>query len=168
VEHVSHGVHVHVEEVGGYVHQVHSSAVLSGCTHGKLGAHGAARKAPSDNERIRRGLEIGHNPDIHPVRDTGGFIESSCAQFQQQGGMLMLDTIKVFIREEEGHYRAECLEVDMTATGFSLDETVESIREKVCGFLHGRDMCSLGLAPDPKFFITFEDVPIFTTRAVQG
>jgi len=69
-------------------------------------------------------------------------------------------SIKAFIRKEGPRYFAECLEVEASAEGYTLDETVESLRSEVCRMLEGADMCALGLCEEPTLFFTFEDVPL--------
>jgi len=69
-------------------------------------------------------------------------------------------SIRAFIKRIEGYYEAECLEVEASARGRSLDETVENLRAAVWRCLEGADMCSLGLDPDSTLFITLEDVPV--------
>lgn len=72
----------------------------------------------------------------------------------------MRQCIKAFIRFDEDGYFAECLEVEATAQAPSLDETLAMLRTEVCKCLDGKDLTTLGLEPEPKLFITIEDVAI--------
>lgn len=74
-------------------------------------------------------------------------------------------SIKAFIRRIEGYYEAECVELDASARGRSLDETVENLRAAVGRCLDGADMNALGLDPDSTLFITLEDVPLMPANA---
>ena len=69
-------------------------------------------------------------------------------------------SIKAFIRKDGPGYFAECLEVEATAKGITLDETVESLRSEICLSLCGKDLSLLGLVDEPTIFMTIEDVPL--------
>ncbi|HLB25322.1 MAG TPA: type II toxin-antitoxin system HicB family antitoxin [Nitrospirota bacterium] len=69
-------------------------------------------------------------------------------------------TIKAFIRRDGQGYIAECLEVEASVKGITLDETVDNLRHELCRCLHGAEMSDFGLVEEPTLFITFEDVPL--------
>ena len=69
-------------------------------------------------------------------------------------------SIKAFVKKESGRYIAECLDVEATAEGWTLDETVEGLRAEISRRLEGADLFKLGFCEDPTLFITFEDVPL--------
>jgi hypothetical protein len=70
-------------------------------------------------------------------------------------------SIKAFIKREDGGlYLAECLDVELTVRGVSLDETVEKLKDEICKRFDGADMASLGFVEQPTLFITFEDVAL--------
>ena len=69
-------------------------------------------------------------------------------------------SIKAFIRMDGEGYFGECLEVEATARGGSLDETVDRLRCQISTMLQGADLPALGLVDDPTLFITIEDVPL--------
>ena len=72
-------------------------------------------------------------------------------------------SIKVFVRRsDEGGYIADCLEVDASAQGITLDDTVANLRRLLEEMLQGADMASFDLVEEPTLFFTFEDEPIST------
>jgi len=70
-------------------------------------------------------------------------------------------SVRAFIRYDGGKgYKAECLEVEATASGATIDDTVNRLRNEVCRKLDSVTREQLGLDPEPTLFITLEDVPL--------
>lgn len=64
--------------------------------------------------------------------------------------------IKAFIRNGEGYYIAECLEISVVTQGRTLDETVANLREAVALHLQDEDPAEFGLKPNPTLLLTME------------
>lgn len=58
-------------------------------------------------------------------------------------------TIKVFIRQGEKFFTAECLEVPVVTQSRTIDETVANIKEALALHIEDENLEQYGLAPNP-------------------
>lgn len=71
----------------------------------------------------------------------------------------MKEYIQAHIQRSDSGYRAECFDLPITTDGESLNEAVEKLHSAIHQFLDGKDLGSLGLAPNPKVMVSFHFGP---------
>ena len=70
--------------------------------------------------------------------------------------MALQHTVKAFIRKDDTHYVAECLEIAVVTQGKTLDETLANLQEAVSLHLEDEDLSDMGLASNPAILVTME------------
>jgi len=76
------------------------------------------------------------------------------------------DTVHAVLRQDNGLYMAECLEVAVITQGRTLDELLANLREALALHLEGEDAASLGLSQTLRLVVTYE-VP-FTLNGARA
>ena len=54
--------------------------------------------------------------------------------------MALQRTIKAFVRKDEKHYVAECVDIAVVTQGTTLDETLANLQEAIALHLEGEDL----------------------------
>jgi predicted RNase H-like HicB family nuclease len=74
--------------------------------------------------------------------------------------MTLQRSVKAFVRKEDTHYVAECIDIAVVTQGKTLDETLNNLREAVALHLDGENLAELGFASDPNILVTMEIDPV--------
>ena len=70
------------------------------------------------------------------------------------------EKLHVAVRESEGWYVAECLELAVVTQARSFDALLVNLREALTLHLEGEDPAWLGLSPAPRLLVSYEAPPV--------
>lgn len=71
----------------------------------------------------------------------------------------MKQYIQACVQRIDSGYRAECLDLPISAEAASLDEAVAGIHAAIQEFLQGKDLELMGFAPKPQVLLSFHFGP---------
>ncbi|MCY4030009.1 MAG: hypothetical protein OXH75_27315 [Acidobacteria bacterium] len=77
-----------------------------------------------------------------------------------EGHPQVRDKLHVAVRDSEGLYVAECLELAVVTQSGSFDALLVNLREALTLHLEGEDSAWLGLSPAPRLLVSYEAPPV--------